>query len=135
MDRQTKEVRTIPSPSGVSAASRGSFDPEGNIWVGGRGGVLVKYDHKRNVIAEYAPPTPYNTFYETRADKNGEVWAGEMRSGRMGRFNPKTNRWIEYVLPEAFSFDWQTYVDNSTDPVTVWYGDQYGYIVRIQPLE
>jgi streptogramin lyase len=135
MDRQTKEVRTIPSPSGVSAASRGSFDPEGNIWVGGRGGVLVKYDHKRNVIAEYAPPTPYNTFYETRADKNGEVWAGEMRSGRMGRFNPKTNRWVEYVLPEAFSFDWQTYVDNSTDPVTVWYGDQYGYIVRIQPLE
>lgn len=135
MDRQTKEVRTIPSPSGVSAASRGSFDPEGNIWVGGRGGVLVKYDHKRNTIAEYAPPTPNNTFYETRADKNGEVWAGEMRAGRMARFNPKTHRWIEYVLPEPFSFDWQTFVDNSTDPVTVWYGDQYGYVVRIQPLE
>ncbi|MSO20669.1 MAG: hypothetical protein EXQ56_09450 [Acidobacteria bacterium] len=135
MDRQTKEVRMIPSPSGVSAASRGSFDPDGNIWVGGRGGVLVKYDHKNNRIAEYAPPTPNNTFYETRADKNGEVWAGEMRAGRIARFNPKTHGWVEYVLPEPFSFDWQTYVDNSTDPVTVWYGDQYGYIVRIQPLE
>jgi streptogramin lyase len=135
MDRQTKEVRVIPSPSGVSGASRGSFDPAGNIWVGGRGGVLLKYDHENNTIAEYAPPTPYNTFYETRADKNGEVWAGEMRAGRIARFNPKTDRWIEYVLPEPFSFDWQTYVDNSTDPVTVWYGDQYGYIVRIQPLE
>jgi virginiamycin B lyase len=134
-DRQTKEVRMIPSPSGVSGASRGSFDPDGNIWVGGRGGVLVKYDHKQNVIAEYAPPTPWNTFYETRADKNGEVWAGEMRAGRIARFNPKTQRWIEYVLPEPFSFDWQTYVDNSTDPVTIWYGDQYGYIVRVQPLE
>jgi streptogramin lyase len=134
-DRQTKEVREIPSPSGVSAASRGSFDPDGNIWAGGRGGVLLKYDPKNNTVGEYAPPTPYNTFYETRADKNGEVWAGEMRAGRMARFNPHTNRWIEYVLPEPFSFDWQTFVDNTTDPVTVWYGDQYGYIVRIQPLE
>ena len=103
--------------------------------MGGRGGLLVKYDPKNNVIAEYAPPTPYNTFYETRADKNGEVWLGEMRAGRIARFNPRTLHWTEYVLPEPFSFDWQTYVDNSTDPVTVWYGDQYGYIVRVQPLE
>jgi virginiamycin B lyase len=135
MDRETKEVRMIPSPSGVSGASRGSFDPQGNIWVGGRGGVLVKYDPKRNIIGEYAPPTPYNTFYETRADKNGEVWAGEMRAGRIARFNPQKEQWTEYMLPEPFSFDWQTYVDNSTDPVTVWYGDQYGYIVRVQVSE
>ena len=26
-------------------------------------------------------------------------------------------------------------VDNSTNPVTAWYGDHNGYIVRIQPLE
>lgn len=134
-DRQTKEIREIPSPSGACACSRGSFDPDGNIWVGGRGGVIVKYDPQNHVVAEYAAPTPYQTYYETRADKNGEVWAGEMRGGRIARFNPRTGHWIEYVLPEPFSFDWKTYVDNSTDPVTVWYGDQYGYIVRIQPME
>ena len=134
-DRQTKEVREIPSPSGVAFPSRGSFDPDGNIWAGGRGGVLMKYDPKTGVASEYSPPTPHQTFYETRADKNGEVWAGEMRGGRIARFNPKTYRWTEYVLPEPFSFDWQTFVDNSTAPVTIWYGDQYGYIVRIQPLE
>jgi len=134
-DRVTKEVKEVPSPSGVAAPSRGSFDPDGNIWAGGRGGVLLKYDRKTGVASEYAAPTPYNTFYETRADKNGEVWAGEMRAGKIARFNPRTYQWIEYALPEPYSFDWQTYVDNSTDPVTVWYGDQYGYIVRIQPLE
>jgi streptogramin lyase len=134
-DRQTKEMREIPSPSGAAAPSRGSFDPDGNIWVGGRGGVLVKYDPKNNVVAEYAAPTPYQTYYETRADKNGEIWAGEMRGGRISRFNPRTHQWVEYVLPEPFSFNWKTYIDNSTDPVTVWYGDQYGYIVRVQPLE
>lgn len=135
LDFQTGEVREVPTPSGVAQPSRGSFAPDGTMWVGGRGGVLVKYDHKTGVIAEYAPPTPYSTFYETRVDKNGEVWAGEMRAGRMARFNPKTYQWTEYVLPEPYSFDWQTYVDNSTNPVTVWFGNQYGYIVRIQPLE
>ena len=29
----------------------------------------------------------------------------------------------------------RTWIDNSTDPVTVWYVDNNGYIVRIQPLE
>jgi streptogramin lyase len=134
-DRQTKELKEIPSPSGSAAESRGSFDPDGNSWAGGRGGVLLKYDRKLGVATEYAPPTPYQTFYETRADKNGEVWAGEMRGGRIARFNPRNEQWTEYVLPEPFSFDWQTYVDNSTDPVNIWYGDQYGYIVHIQPLE
>ena len=134
-DRMTKEVKEIPSPSGVAQPSRGSFDPDGNIWAGGRGGVLLEYNRKTGVATEYSPPTPYQTFYETRADKHGEIWAGEMRGGRIARFNPKTYQWTEYVLPEPLSFDWQTFVDNSTDPVTVWYGDQYGYIVRIQPLE
>ncbi len=134
-DRTTKEVKEIPSPSGAAAPSRGSFDPDGNIWAGGRGGVLLKYDRKTGVATEYTAPTPYQTFYETRADKNGEIWAGEMRGGRIARFNPRTEQWTEYVTPESYSFDWQTYVDNSTNPVTVWYGDQYGYIVRLQPLE
>lgn len=134
-DRQTKELKEIPSPSGSAAPSRGSFDPDGNSWAGGRGGVLLKYDRKTGVATEYTPPTPYQTFYETRADKNGEIWAGEMRGGCIARFNPRNELWTEYVMPEPFSFDWQTYVDNSTDPVNVWYGDQYGYIVHIQPLE
>ncbi len=134
-DIRTGEVKEVESPSGVSAASRGSFDPEGNIWVGGRGGVLVKLDRKTGLTSEYAPPTPYTTFYEAMADKNGEVWAGEMRAGRIARFNPRTHQWIEYVMPEPYAFNWRTWIDNSTDPVTVWYGDHYGYIVRIQPLE
>lgn len=135
LDIRTGEVKEVESPSGVSAASRGSFDPEGNVWVGGRGGVLVKLDRKTGLTSEYAPPTPYTTFYEAMADKNGEVWAGEMRAGRIARFNPRTHQWIEYVMPEPYAFNWRTWIDNSTDPVTVWYGDHYGYIVRIQPLE
>ncbi|HEY0749009.1 MAG TPA: carboxypeptidase regulatory-like domain-containing protein [Steroidobacteraceae bacterium] len=135
LDIKTGEVIEADSPSGVSFASRGSFDPAGNVWAGGRGGVLVKFDRSTHLVSEYPPPTPYTTFYETRADKNGEVWAGEMRAGRIARFTPQTYRWIEYMLPEPYAFDWQTWIDNSTTPVTVWYGDHYGYIVRLQPRD
>ena len=135
LDIRTGELREVLTPSGAAIPGRGSFDPEGNIWSGGHGGVLVKYDPKTNTIAEYAPPTPHVSFYDAMADKNGEVWAGEIQAGRMGRFTPRTQRWTESVLPEPYALDFSAWVDNSTDPVTVWYGDLYGYIVRIQPLE
>ena len=54
---------------------------------------------------------------------------------QIARLNPKTNQWIEYVLPTPWSQDYNSWIDNSTNPVTYWYGDQYGYIVRVQPLE
>ena len=75
------------------------------------------------------------TFYEAMTDKNGEVWAGEMQGGRFVRLNPATVQWTEYVLPEPFAHNRRTWIDNSTDPVTVWYVDHNGYMVRLQPLE
>src|SRR3990172_3645573 len=135
MDIRTGEVREIDSTNGPQDLSRGSFDPAGNIWVGGKHGVLAKYDPKTNVYSEYTPPTPYATMYNAEAEKNGEIWAGLVRAGKMGRFNPKTHQWIEYWMAEPFSHNWDSWVDNTTNPVTVWYGDQYGFIVRIQPLE
>jgi streptogramin lyase len=61
--------------------------------------------------------TRWLPFCECLPDKNGEIWAG-----RFVRFNPKTDRWTEYVLPEPVSYGRRTRIDNSTDPVTVWYG-------------
>jgi virginiamycin B lyase len=135
LDTQTGEVREVPTVSGQIATGRGDFDPAGNVWVGSRSGALVKYDAKANVISEYFAPTPHISFYTARSDDNGEIWAGEMHGGRIARFNQHTQRWIEYVLPTPWSQDYFSWIDNSTTPVTYWYGDQYGYIVRVQPLE
>jgi len=33
------------------------------------------------------------------------------------------------------SADRECWIDNSTDPVTVWYTDHDGWIVRLQPLD
>ena len=134
VDTKTGEVFE-PDSSPNSGPARGEFDPDGNYWAAGRGGMLVKFDIAKKRIFEYRLPTPYASLYTTHADKNGEIWAGMMHAGRYVRFNPKTEQWTEYVLPEPYGLDRQAWIDNSTDPVTVWYTDHEGYIVRIQPLE
>ncbi len=135
LDIRTGKLTEVHSFSKDSTAARGGFDPQGNPWFGGRGGMLLELDAKAAQIREYWPPTPYVTFYEAMPDKNGEVWAGELHGGRFVRYNPKTDRWVEYVLPEPYSHDRRTWIDNSTNPVTVWYVDHNNYLVRIQPRE
>ena len=68
-------------------------------------------------------------------DKNGEVWGGELHGAGFLRLNPRTDQWIEYGMPEPYAHNRRTWIDNSTDPISVWYVDYQGYIVRIQPLE
>ena len=65
-------------------------------------------------------------------EERGEVWAAALHSGKMMRYTPKTDRWTEYVLPEPYSHDRRTWIDNSTNPVSVWYVDHNSYIVRVQ---
>ena len=86
-------------------------------------------------FSEHWPPIRWETFYEAMPDKNGEVWAGGMQSGRFWRYDPRTERWTGYMMPEPYAHDRRTWIDNSTDPVTVWYADHNGYVVRIQPLD
>ena len=122
----------------MSTPKRGGFDPYGNPWFGGGDGALVELNAKTGHIDEYWPPTapsPLTDFYEAMPDKNGEVWAGVLHGRQMVRLDPKTGRWIVYELPEPFAYDRRTYIDSSTKPVTVWYVDYNGYLVRVQPLD
>jgi virginiamycin B lyase len=134
VDTKTGEVFE-PDSSPNSGPARGEFDPDNNYWAAGRGGMFVKFDTTKKRIFEYPLPIPYASLYTTHPDKNGEVWAGLMHAGRYARFNPKSGEWTIYVLPEPYGLDRQSWIDNSTDPVTVWYTDHEGQVVRIQPLE
>jgi virginiamycin B lyase len=133
-DSQTGEVFE-PDTSTNSGPARGEFDLNDNYWAGGRGGELVEFNMKEKRIHEFALPTPYASMYTAQADKNGEVWGGEMHSGRYFRFDPKRGEFTEYVLPEPYGIDRESWIDNSTSPVTVWYVDHEGYLVRIQPRD
>jgi streptogramin lyase/mono/diheme cytochrome c family protein len=133
-DRQTHEVFE-PDTSPDSGPARGEFDPAGNYWAAGRGGSLIKFDIKTKLVHEYPLPTPYTSLYTAKADKNGEVWAGELNGGHYLRFDPKTEQFTTYTLPEPFAMDRESWVDNSTNPVSVWFVDHDGWLVHIQPLE
>jgi streptogramin lyase len=137
LNLKTGKMLDLQTGSEPSNSRRGGFDPFGNAWFGGGNGTLVELDQKLGRIREFKPPipiNPYSGFYEAMPDKNGEVWAGVLPGREFVRLNPKTEHWTEYMMPEPFSHDRRTWIDNSTDPVTVWYVDYQGYIIRIQPL-
>jgi streptogramin lyase len=138
LDTRTGKMKLLDTGTRLSGPSRGGFDPYGNAWFGGKNGSLVEIDNKAGKMREFFAPTgytPYTDFYEAMPDKNGEIWAGVLHGRGMLRYNPHTDKWTEYVLPEPFGHDRRTWIDNSTNPVTVWYADYQGYIVRIQPLD
>jgi streptogramin lyase len=134
LDTKTGKLSELETDD-VSSGSRGAFDAEGNAWYGGRGGMLIRVNPKTLHIDEFYAPNQYDTFYEAMPDKNGEIWAGGLQSGRFMRFNPKTGKWTQYMMPEPYAHDRRTWIDNSTNPVTIWYVDHEGFMVRIQPLE
>ncbi len=115
---------------------RSAFDSMNNLWSGGKGGALVRLESSTHRLKEFvAPLLYYGSFYEANPDKNGEVWAGAVQTGRYSRLDPKTERWINYVLPEPYSHNRKSWIDNSTDPVSLWYVDHNSYLVHIQPRQ
>jgi virginiamycin B lyase len=138
LDLRTGKWLNLNTGAHMATAKRGGFDPYGNAWFGGGDGALVELDAKAGRIVEHWPPTapsPMTDFYEAMPDKNGEVWAGVLHGRQMVRLDPRTEKWTVYQLPEPFAYDRYNWIDASTHPVTVWYVDYDGYLVRVQPLE
>jgi virginiamycin B lyase len=138
MDLSTGEWIKQNSGEHMMTAKRGGFDPYDNPWFGGGDGALIELNAKTGLIEEHIPPiapSPYTDFYEAQPDANGEVWAGVLHGRQMVRYNQHTGEWRVYDMPEPYGYDRRTYIDASTHPVTVWYVDYNGYLVRVQPRE
>jgi streptogramin lyase/mono/diheme cytochrome c family protein len=138
LEIETGKILNLNSGSHMMTAKRGGFDPFGNTWWGGADGALIELNAKESRIEEHWPPIaphPYTDFYEAMPDKNGEVWAGVLHGRQMLRYNPKTDHWTTYQMPEPYAYNRRTVIDTSTTPATVWYVDYNGYLVRVQPLD
>jgi len=138
LDIETGKLLNLNSGDHMMTAKRGGFDPFGNTWWGGADGALIELNAKEARIDEHIPPIaphPFTDFYEAMPDKNGEVWAGVLHGRQMLRYNPKTDHWTVYQMPEPLSYNRRTVIDTSTKPPTVWYADYNGYLVRVQPLD
>jgi len=138
LEIETGKILNLNSGDHMMTAKRGGFDPFGNSWWGGADGAIIELNAKEQRIDEHWPPIaphPYTDFYEAMPDRNGEVWAGVLHGRQMLRYNPKTDHWVAYQLPEPLAYNRRTVIDTSTKPATVWYVDYNGYLVRVQPLD
>ena len=94
-----------------------------------------QFRHRKKHIHEYMlPRRSYGSMYSAQTNES-RGGPGEPHPDRCLRFDPKTVLFTEYVLPGRCGIDGKTWIDNSTDAVTVCYVDDEGWLVRVQPRD
>jgi virginiamycin B lyase len=135
IDAKTGKIAIWPTPTPGSAPRRGMLDKDGRLWFGeNRADRIGMFDTHTEKFQEWLSPTTGAWPYDATADKNGEVWSGGEFSDRIQRLDPKTGEFTEYLLPH-FTNVRRVFVDNSTNPVAFWVGNNHGAsIVKLEPL-
>jgi hypothetical protein len=58
-----------------------------------------------------------------------------MFTDRVTRLDPKTGQMVDYLMPRNTNIR-RVFVDNSTNPVTFWVGNDHGAsIIKLEPLD
>ena len=64
-----------------------------------------------------------------------EVWTGSMLSDQVARLNPKTDEFVEYLLPHTTNIR-RVFVEESGPRPVLWVGNNHGSaIVKVEPLD
>ncbi len=136
-DAKTGEVTLYPTPTPNSGPRRGHMDSQDRFWFAEfRGNRIAVLDTRTKEFQEWESPTPWANPYDAVLDKNGEAWAGGMSSDLVMRLDPKTGQITEYPLPPQSTNIRRVFVDNATDPVTFWVGENNGAsIIKLEPLD
>jgi virginiamycin B lyase len=136
VDAKTGEVTLFPTPTPKSWPRRTMLDDQGRLWFTEfAANKLGMFDTKTESFKEWDAPTPYTYPYDVFMAKNGELWSGGMASDRVLRFDPQSGRSVEYLLPRSTNIR-RVFVDNSTNPVTFWAGNNHGAeILKVEPLD
>jgi streptogramin lyase len=106
VDPATGKVDEFKIPyEGHAFPRRMNTDANGDVWVAlWNAGKLMKIDHKTRQMTLYTPPTPSGGNYSVIVDKtNNYVWVSQHQVDMIARFDPKTEEWVEFPLPEAES--------------------------------
>jgi virginiamycin B lyase len=135
IDAKTGKAVLYPTPTPGSGPRRGHFDSQDRLWFSEFwANKVAMFDARSHEFKEWALP-PYLSPYDAVIDKNGEIWTGGMSTDRVVRVNSKTGETIEYLLPRPTNIR-RVDVDNSTDPATLWVGNNHGAsIVKVEPVD
>jgi virginiamycin B lyase len=119
-----------------SRPRRGEMDAQGRLWFAEYAvDNVAMLDTNTNKLQEWNLPTKWSLPYQTKIDRDGYAWTGGMASDRITRINTKTGQMTDYQLPVNTNIR-NLYVDDSTTPVSVWFGNNHGAaIVKLEPLD
>jgi streptogramin lyase len=110
-------------------------DASGNVWASAQQtGKLIKVNARTGEVTEYAPPTPLSGIDTVDVDrKRNLIWVGEAEADRLARFDPRTNTFVEFALPNRGSAIKRIAVDPS-NPNRVWWcgSNRAGYVEVIE---
>jgi len=139
VDPKTGVVDEFEIPvEGIVYPRRMDTDSEGNVWVAlWRAGKLMKIDQHTAEMTLFDPPTPpYNGAYSVSVDRTNDlIWVTLHRVDKIARFNPKTNQWVEFPLPQAETDVRRIEVDQN-NPNRVWWSSSDGAgVARIGFIE
>jgi virginiamycin B lyase len=136
IDAKTGQIDLYEIPTPNSAPRRGSMDAQDRLWFGEyRGDRIGMFDTKKEEFREWQIPPKWSSPYDAVVDRNGEAWTGSMLSDQVTRLNPATGATVNYLLPRSTNIR-RVFVDNSTNPVSFWAGNNHGAsIVKVEPLE
>ena len=136
IDAKTGQATIYPTPTPHSRPRRTMMDEQGRVWFAEFAADKVgMFDPGREKFTEWGVPTPHSYPYDVFLDRTGQLWSGNMSSDRILRLDPQSGKAIEYLLPRPTNIR-RIFVDNSTNPVTFWAGNNHGAeIIKLEPLE
>jgi streptogramin lyase len=143
IDAKTGLVTLFPGPTARARPRRIRMDAQDRVWFASFGGEKVGvFDTRAERYQEWPVPTPYTAPYDVVSDRNGEVWSSGMENDRVQRLDPRTGTFVEYLLPLPRDSAVgrvnvrRVFVDNSTNPVTFWVGNNHGAsIIKLEPAD
>jgi virginiamycin B lyase len=100
LDPATGQTK-LYNPPGTPSIKGVAVDAQNNVWFANYHGFkLGKLDAKTGAIKQYQPPTQYAMPYSVLWDqKTGYIWLSDMNGNNITRFDPKTEQFVEYLIP------------------------------------
>jgi len=120
-------------PEGTVSIRGITVDPEDNLWFGDfLGHRFGKLNVKTGAVKFYKPPTPYATVYGvTYNQADGTMWFADMSGNNVTRFDPKTEHFTEYPIPQRPDRSYARFIGADVKGrvwFTEYFGDRIGFV-------
>ena len=136
IDAKTGAPTIYPTPTPRSRPRRTMMDAQQRVWFAEFAADKVgMFDPAQEKFSEWGVPTPHTYPYDVFLDRTGQLWSGNMASDRVLRLDPQSGKSVEYLLPRQTNIR-RIFVDDSTEPVTFWAGNNHGAeIIKLELLK